>query len=244
MRAAGIEPRYQVTRAALHISAGNSKTGAIRTFNKLAGNGIQLDGNGTPITNVFGSCPFNCAGCYACASQALCRENVIRAWAENTLLAQNPAALKIELFRYFETHPAKYDGEPFRIHSSGEFQSVEELRVWNSIAGVFEFFSFYTYTKRFDLIQEFYETYGYYPTSININLSECEGVHAPAELKRVYGCFVWDTGQPEAANLAHCPAVLKPSNGRKKGARNKGVTCADCGRCMYHSRSNTAVYNH
>lgn len=250
MSSNGIRPRYQVLGFDLHISSSNSKLGKIWNFSKLAGNGIQLDGNGQPISNVLGSCQFNCEGCYACASQALCRENVIRAWSENTSLSRS-GWFEDYLRGWFIAHPAKrWNGEEtrlFRINQSGEIEDVRELRVWANIAaGVGEQngYSFAIYTKRFDIVREFMEGNNWeLPFNLQINLSECDGYPAPADLKKYFPCFVWDTGQKEAANIHHCPAVLKPSDGRKKGRRNKGITCAQCKRC-YVSGATTAVYNH
>lgn len=243
----GVKVRYPIHRAALHVSEnGNSKTGAIRTFNKLAGCGIQVDGEGNPITNVLGSCLFNCEGCYACASQALCRPYVIRNYAENTLLANNPVALMNALIGYFTARPAKYEGEPFRVHSFGEMQSTREMYVWDEIARRFASFKFYTYTKRFDLLDAFEAEYGYYPRALHINLSECEGYTAPAHLRAIYPRFVWHTGQKECEGMTFCPAVLRALEGKKKGVRNKKVNCLEnCGRCWNMCAGDaTAVENH
>lgn len=210
-------------------------------------NGIQLDGNGTPITNILGSCPFNCEGCYACASQALCRPSVIRNWAENTSLSRSGWFLDY-LENWFWAHPAKDDEKRlFRINQSGELEDVKELRIWAHVSeniGFHSGYEFAIYTKRFDIVREFMNGNNWeLPSNLQINLSECEGYPAPADLKQYFPCFVWDTGQHEAVNLPHCPAVLKPLEGRKKGARNKGMTCAQCRRC-YRSNATTAVYNH
>lgn len=239
-------PRYTVTRAALHISNGNSKlsgkNGRMLNFSKIPGAGFIQQKNGRQICSVSGTCNGTCPGCYAVRTFQMCRPGVVAAWAENTLLARDPKALYAALRDFFSDTKPLYDGEPFRIHQAGDFETAEELRVWDYVAENNPGFAFYTYTKNFGALREFMQARNWEkPANINIMLSECDGYPAPDDLKEYFPVCVWDQGQPEAADLPHCPAVSAPEKPGGRG-HNTGITCNKCKLCT--RGISMAIHNH
>ena len=205
----GLETVGEREFISLHISTTNSKLGCIPSFNLLPG-----------ITCSPESCR-HCLreGCYAVKNLFRCGYNVDKnstfsAWAENTRLAfDDLPRLEKELTQYLEG--VKNTIKLFRIHSSGDFFSIDYAMMWLRIARHFPGIRFLAFTKQWGVVREipFYEL-----PNFSLVLSGWTGIAIPDDLREKYACAWCDDGQetriPDDAML--CPGG-----------------CESCGMCWY-----------
>lgn len=244
---------YDNGTLSVSISAKNKKLGNIPAFSTLPGNEI-LTAGGRPLCNIVGTCGKYCEGCKAACyavKLAKCYNNTcIPAWGRNTVILRNdPEKLKRAIKEYCSKMIVKY----FRLHVSGEIESVEQLKLYCDIAKENAEVIFYIYTKVFDILAEYFLQYGALPSNLVVNLSVwhnnldqfyCEFAtsHTAEQLQSVInyfstlGQFIYDDGTTNLAGVAHCPAV-------DKNGHETGVTCAQCRRCM-KAGNITAVFAH
>ena len=244
-------PIYDDGQLHVSISSRNNKVGNIPQFNTLPGNGLLTLANGQLLTNIEGTCGSYCEGCkktcYAIRCAIRHHNSVIPAWAKNTAILRNdPEKVKKEIKEYCNKNIVKY----FRFHTSGELESIEQLRLYCEICEENSDIVFYMYTKRFDLLAEYFVTMkNRVPGNFIINLSEWHGnVHefvAKRNSKEIadffssLNVFSYDDHTPEsiyAKDLTHCPAI-------NVNGHETGITCAQCRRCM-RKGSRTAVHKH
>lgn len=164
------------TNVPFHSPRGNNKLGSIPAFNLL------------PVVTCSAEACRTCGkgGCYAvknclCHGYDISKNNTLRAWTHNTILALHDIRrLEIELERYFSsvTSP-RY----FRIHSSGDFKTVEYAYMWFRIAQKHPETQFLAFTKQWDVIREvpFYTL-----PNFSMVLSGWEGVTIPEDLEKLY----------------------------------------------------------
>lgn len=237
-----IEKTY---RGPAHISVNNSKTG-VPSFNLLAGGSNEKYSGYIPaaaradLLNTCGTCGCNnCPGCYA---KRLTRyPAVFNNYAENTLLTLTTAGRQIiydTVADYVKMNYPRF----FRIHDSGDFNSLEYLTMWDRIAEEFPDTIFYCYTKRLDLMEEFKKINGRDPL-FKFQLSTWPGI---CELQDIIDAgfegaplFEYDDGtREELKNRPHCPAVDKNGN-------RTGIKCSQCRHCMRCKPGDIwAVYAH
>lgn len=235
-----------------HISSGNIKVGAIPQFNTLPSNEVISVSTIGVLTDVKGTCSNLCeackGSCYAIRSLK-CHHNVIvKAWGENTLLLRNrPEQVKNDIINYINRKGVKY----FRFHTSGEWESVEHIKLYKEICESCQDCNFYIYTKAFDLLLDYFRNGGTFPKNFIVNLSEWKGNidtftkenNVEDNIKALFeslNIFSYDDKTPECmvakVSMPHCPAV------NEKG-KETGVTCDKCRRCMTRGHR-TAVFDH
>ena len=248
-------PKYPIyDNGQLHISISqrNGKLGNIPQFNTLPGDELLRNGNGQYLTNIKGTCGGCCSdcksSCYAIKCCLFHHNSTIPAWGRNTVIMRNdPEKVKREIKDYCTKNIVRY----FRFHTSGEIESLDQLKLYCEICNENQDVVFYIYTKRFDLIAEYFVLKeNPLPENFVINLSEWhenvkkflstydeyEGVHDFFDKLNV---FAFDDKCKEAeyaSTLVHCPAIDKTGH-------ETGVTCAQCRRCMKPGHK-TAVYEH
>lgn len=236
----------------VRISRGNVKVGNIPQFNTLPGNDLIEMSNGKILTNIVGTCGKCCDGCfrecYAVRSLKLHHNSTTVAWGTNTVILRNdPDKILNEITEYCTKNIVKY----FRFHTSGELESVGQLKLYCEICKRNPDVVFYTYTKNFDALVEYF-TENPVPENFVINLSEWHGNIAEymdgiadtrkGEIANILfntkmNVFSYDDGESGCAKeMVHCPAI--DSKGHETG-----VTCAMCRRCMKMG-NRTAVYAH
>ena len=89
-------------------------------------------------------------GCYARKAYRM-YPAVRSAWDKNTDYAKNNTELIFgELCQYF----SKYQPKLFRVHTAGDFVSVEYAKIWNEIAHLFPDCKFLAFTKRYDIVRQ------------------------------------------------------------------------------------------
>lgn len=193
----------------MHISTTNSKLGSIPSFNLLPG-----------VTCSSESCA-HCLreGCYAVKNVFRCgydvdKNSTLSAWAENTVLAKRDLLrLEYALVEYLGANRAAI--KLFRVHSSGDFFSVDYARMWYDIAKFFTDIRFLAFTKQWDIVRDvpFYEL-----DNFSLVLSGWTGIVIPEDLRVYYRCAWCDDGAetrvPDDAML--CPGA-----------------CESCGMCWY-----------
>ena len=122
-----------------------------------------------------------------------------------------------------------------RFHSFGEIPSFKYLLKMIELANNNPFVRFYTYTKRYEWIEQVLKEQDL-PQNLVINISIWH-----KNYNNPYGLpeFIYDDHtDPSLANIPHCPAVDKNGN-------ETGVTCATCKRCIFATKGQkTAVYEH
>lgn len=222
----------------LHMVNGNDKVGkGIYCLNTLAGDKPLKKKDGTQLTNISGTCEGCCSvckkDCYARKTQVFrSSKNNLRNWNENTILAkEDPKKLFEELSEFLNREMVS----AVRFHSMGEIPSPEYLKYMFDIAEKFPLVQFYTYTKRFEWIEEIIEKRKQ-PANLVINVSIWHKNYAnPYNFPE----FIYDDGtESDVAQLPHCPAV-------DKNGHETGITCARCRRCLYAMKGQkTAVYAH
>lgn len=235
-----MHPVYDYGELNVTISKRNNKLGNIPAFNTLAGNRLLTLSNGTILTNIVGTCGKHCKECFSdcyAVRYIKCHHNsTVRAYANNTIIMRNDGEkLRKAIKEYCEKNIVKY----FRFHTSGELESVEQLKLYCEICYDNPDIVFYIYTKAFDILMKWIDGKNDFPENLVINLSEWNGNldNVPQRLKVVCNIFSYDDGESEfAASLPHCPAVDKKGN-------ETGITCAQCRRCMRKGNI-TAVYAH
>lgn len=193
----------------LHISTSNSKLGCIPSFNLLPG-----------LTCSPESCK-HCLreGCYAVKNVFRCGYNVdknstLSAWTENTVLAFTDIdRLESELIDYLNSVQAVC--KLFRIHSSGDFFSVEYATMWYRLAKRFPNIRFLAFSKQWDIVRKvkFYTL-----PNFSLVLSGWTCIPIPDDLRKHYRCAWCDDG---IETRIPANAMLCPGN------------CETCGMCWY-----------
>jgi hypothetical protein len=236
------------------ISSGNIKVGSIPQFNTLPGDEPLAQKSGVQLTDVRGTCQGCCSdcvhSCYAVRSAKLHHNAVIPSWAKNTLiLRNNPERVKEDINAFLKKKPVPY----FRFHTSGEIENENVLKLYCDICNDNSQTRFYIYTKKFDLIVDYFLRKGNsLPANFVINLSEWHGNieeyvsslnEGEQEKAREFlfslNVFGFDDKTEKskyASSLVHCPAI------NNKG-HETGVTCQQCKRCMRPGHK-TSVYMH
>lgn len=256
------------------LSTGNSKIGRMINWSTLPGDADHpLVAKGRQVTNVPGTCTSKCEGClkncYARRSILQHHNSVTRSWAENTLMIR----FKIdECFRqieseirklnkkYYQTgNPADLKYEFFRINTSGELNTVEELEYWNKLAMKHPEINFSVYTKNSIVILTFFKRWGQTEDNFTINISQWHHVmdSTIAELNRLgakYNIFTYDDSNRNINELSeedkkylealpHCKAVMK-NGGHYLKSDGTPLHCAECQKCYHKTGKETAVYSH
>lgn len=141
-------------RFAVHISNGNSKTGAVSSVSTL------------PILTCPGVCRTQCgAKCYA-AKIAAMRPSVLKAYAENTVLAIDAPA------EYWAGVRAAVIGcRFFRFHVSGDILNADYFAEMVATAAGAPWCQFMAFTKRADIVNDFIAAGGVIPDNLHIIFS-------------------------------------------------------------------------
>lgn len=221
-------------RKYIGVSTKNEKLGYVLSFSKLAGfNPVKTK---TGYTRVYPGTCGGCSGacesdCYALGSERYhCNTSPI-AWGKNTILSRENPDLYFYLVDAFIASKKKVD--TVRIHVSGEFETLHELKEWDAIARKHPTISFYTYTKRY----MFLALLANKAPNFVVNLSEWKNHSEIEEIKKLLhfevGTFVYvpqnEKDNPLYKGLPMCPAV--DFNGK-----HTGVTCDKCPLCKLNIR--------
>ena len=197
-------------RFGFHAPRGNSKLTEIPAFNLVPGKTCS---------------PEACAhcmkeGCYAlknclCHGYDIETNNCLKAWTENTVMAMRHLyALETAINAWLD----KYQPELFRIHSSGDFFSVEYARMWRRVAMKHPETRFLAFTKQFDVVRHvrFYKL-----DNFELVLSGWTGVKVPEDLRKHYRVAWCDDGTEDRIpeDAIHCPG-----------------NCNECRVCWYLSK--------
>ena len=211
------------------------------TFNKLAGSTIF---KGCP-----GSCKEHSAGCwnpnnwkkspcYVAKSYTQYKDVVINCHIFNTLGMRNsPFAVAVILDNKLSRMRSI---KPIRIHSSGELESVQELKAWLWLAKKHPKNKFYIYTKAYDILEEILEKEKkVLPPNffINISIWHEAGIKYYLKWKNLTNirAFVYDDGGYDYAKhgltvKTYCPAYKKNEKGKVKLSHD--LTCDKCTLCF------------
>ena len=167
-------PLSLTNKTHIHIQKGNKKLGkGIATFNLLPGDILMSKSTGLPFTNVRGTCKGVCQycehDCYAVRDAKLHYNAVLPSAGANTLLMRyRIKQAEDEIVSFLKKHKSIQE---FRWHSSGEIESLPQLELMNNVALKFPNIRFGTYTKRFDILEEFCAKHGKIADNFTINLS-------------------------------------------------------------------------
>ena len=237
-------PVYDSGESHVSISKGNQKLGNIPGFNTLAGDGILSLSNGKQLTNIEGTCKGVCehckSSCYAINFLRFHHKNTVSAYARNTMIMRNdPEKVCAEITEYCKKNIVRY----FRYHTSGEIESVEQLKTYASICYMNQDVTFYIYTKNFAVLEKWFEDLDKngltIPENFIINLSEWKDNLSFMNGKhhRFFDeCNIFAYDEDYDKDYTHCPAINKTGH-------ETGTTCAMCRRCM-RKGNKTAVYPH
>lgn len=201
-----------------HAPRGNNKLGTIPAWNLL------------PVCTCSPEARRTCAvnGCYAvknvlCHGYDIEKNNCLNAWTENTVLVKKDLAMFKELMiAYLSKKQPKF----FRIHSSGDFDSLEYMQAWYDIISLFPDIHFLAFTKQFDLLRNV----PFYKLPNNpIVLSGWTGLVIPEDLRQYYRCAWCDDGIETRIpdNAIECPG-----------------NCEQCGLCWQLNKIQRDTYFH
>lgn len=222
----------------VHIVDGNSKVGkGIYCVNLLAGDVPLMKKNGQLLINISGTCHGCCDtcknDCYAIRTQCFrSTENNLISWGENTILAKEYTDL---FFKQIQDKINISLMAYIRFHAFGEIPSYQYLKNMIQLAKNNPKITFYTYTKRYEWIEEAIREFQL-PENLIINISIWhKNYNNPYNLPE----FIYDDHTEEyLKNIFHCPAI-------DKNGHETGVTCASCKRCFsVKNGDKTAVYKH
>ena len=254
--------KYQIKKARLHISKGNTKIGkGIYSFSTLPGNKKHMIyANGELLTDVPGTCTKHCENCanacYAFSSAKLHHNAVIPAWAENTLLLRS-GKLKDEVDKYItKKNKNKVCVKTLRVHVSGEIRSEKDIEMWNELAKLHPETVFSTYTKNYEAVDKFMQTHKNTESNFVINISQWHGCANKflAKYPGKFNVFTYNDAnlknnglsekEVEAlAKLPKCPAVTKEGK-HAKDKNGNPILCENCMRCYRKTGKETAVWAH
>ncbi len=145
----------------IHISNGNSKTGAIPSFSLPSGITCSKEACVTCYVQ----------NCYAHKIERL-RPNVHQTYMDNYEVAtENLPYLEQYLRTYFSAPNAP---RLFRIHVSGDFFSDAYLRMWLSVIRDFPQTQFLAFTKQVDIVRPYVENG--IPSNFSLILSAWPGI--------------------------------------------------------------------
>ena len=221
---------------------GNTKTGDEWLLNTLPGeNPILVQGQ--PITNMKGSCLGICDGCepfcYAIHGCQQHHNSVMPSVIKNSsLYRHDKKRFMKEIINELANWRTKNNTEKvFRWHSSGEIENYNYLEMMMLIAIMFPSIHFYTYTKKFKLVEKYLDKHGDFPANFIMNLSVWEDnlIKSGFNLKYLskVQCFEWkDTISVQEYNHSiHCKSVVHLVEGEKKGHLDHSHNCKECGLC-------------
>lgn len=237
----------------IHFYNGNIKVGDMLTFNKLAGNNT--------LNGCKGSCGAHCKGCwdsenwqkspcYVAKSYVQYKDRVINSHIANTVaMRADPWAAVKELNSQLRR---KRNFKPVRQHSSGELESVEELKAWMWLASQNPKRQFYVYTKAYEIVDAVLTELGnavpknYY---INISIWHEHGIDMYNKWKHLstVRAYAYDDGTYDykANGLeinGHCPAYRKDKNGNVKLYHD--LTCDKCKLCFQDKNKALTCLSH
>ena len=192
-----------------HAPRGNSKLGQIPAWNMLPG-----------VTCSAGACEYCMKdGCYTVkncfrAGYSLKHNNVLKSWADNTVMAiKHPRLLEQKLDEWLTNHQPRF----FRIHSAGDFFSVPYARMWVRLAKKHPDTKFLAFTKQWNVVRAvpFHKV-----KNLELVLSGWTGVEIPEDLRQHYRCAWCEDGVENRIpkNAMECPG-----------------DCTHCGLCWHLS---------
>ena len=233
---------------------GNSKTGREWLLNTLPGDHL-IKAQGRELTNVHGSCQGCCDGCekycYAIHGAQQHHNAVLPSTIKNLILyRKSPVRFFEELDRELSNWKVNGADKVFRWHASGEIEDYEYLEMMMEIAKRHPEVHFYSYTKRFKLIEKYLDTHGDFPSNFVWNLSVWNNNLVEAGFNQKYldkvQRFEWkdEISVDEYNKSIHCRSVIH--DGKKKGHLNHEMNCKLCGLCWKGKCKGKTilVYNH
>lgn len=217
---------------------GNIKVGDMWIWNTLkGGDSIHIEFRGKSI-DCIGTCGKLCKECgcdKACYVNASYRYPSVKyGHARNTLALRDGAAeTYVELFNQLQR--ARKRPAFVRIHASGEFESGEEISIFNALAKAFPSVTFYAYSKNFPVLGRWLNENKLQDNFIlNVSIWHEFGIEFFRRWSHLPNvrAFVYDDGYDYSKHgltiNAHCPAY-KPN-----GELIHKKTCDKCGLCMLY----------
>ncbi|MBO7691977.1 MAG: hypothetical protein J6T10_04995 [Methanobrevibacter sp.] len=268
---------FSAESARIHLSLGNEKIGKMINWSTLPGNSsTPLEAKGRRITDVEGTCSHNCTGCfkscYARRSIVQHHNSITQSWAENTLMIRfklEECFKQIDMQirninkRFYQTkNPADLSYKFFRIDTSGELQSLEELEHWNQLALSHPEMRFGIYSKNSPVLLAFFRKHKQSAPNLCINISEWNGCMKDtiAELRKmnaVFNVFEFDSSNLKTSKMSdeekkaraaciRCPAVGATKDNKHPINPKTGKTwhCTECQGCYTKTGIHRFVYAH
>lgn len=240
-----------ITLEEMHIliqKGGNIKTGKEWLINTLPGE-HEISVRGAAITNYRGSCQGCCDGCephcYAINGAMQYHNTVLPSVIQNLVLYRlDPKRFEAELDA--ELSKWKADEKVFRWHASGEVEFYEYLEMMMRIAEKHPEIHFYSYTKRFKMIEQYLDAHGNFPTNFVWNLSVWKNNLVESGFNMSYidkvQRFEWkDNMSVEDYNHSiHCRSIIH--DGKKKGHLDHDMNCRKCGLCWKGKCKGKTIY--
>lgn len=225
------------------LSNGNNKIGkGVWSFSTLPGSECLSITTKGKLTDIKGTCTGVCeecenGSCYAIKSARLHHNACIPAWGKNTLMIRNDID---GLFSQIKTHCIKKKVKYLRYNVAGEIENKNQLLYLVELAKECPDTIIYFYTKRFNLIDEYYNKDGKkFPDNLICNISRWHSNTKDYNFDELgLNVFAYDDGtDEELKDWVHCPAVSSKGH-------STGIKCSQCQRCMKGNGTKTAVYAH
>lgn len=233
---------------------GNVKIGDLLSFNKLAGN--------TEFKGCMGSCKENAVGCwnttnwkkspcYVAKSYVQYKDHILDCHIVNTLAMRTDPWGTVKILNDKLQKARKKKN--VRQHSSGEFESAEELKAWMWLAKKNPERKFYVYTKAYKIVDEVLSVTPQkdFPKNyfINISIWHEAGIECYNRWKKypnvkafVYDDEAFDYTKAGIKPDCYCPAYKKGLHDIVKLSHD--VTCDKCQLCFKEIPKVIACWNH
>lgn len=256
----GVVVKHTIPLAAMHVGIqknGNIKTGDEWLLNTLPGE-HEITVKGRAITNVKGSCQGCCDGCekycYAIHGAQQHHNAVMPSTIKNLMIYRlDPQRFKQEIENQLSSWKVKEGQDKvFRWHSSGEIEDYAYLEMMMEIAKKYPDVHFYSYTKRFKMVEKYLDKHQTFPANFVMNLSVWEDNLEKSGFNMDYigkvQRFEWkdEISVKDYNHSIHCQSVIHDKEGEKKGHLNHEQNCKKCGLCWKGKclGKTIYVYNH
>ena len=231
-------------------TSGNTKTGKMATFSKMAGN--------TPIYSNFlqdyvvGSCGHHCEGCWTTkdgkrppcyVAKSYRYPSVVDRHAVNTKIMREDVALAFSQLNAQQDRMRKQP-EFFRYDQSGEIETAEELAYFCNMAENHPNTHYYLYTKNYDALFATIPLWSILDNmTINISVWHKHGIREYLALAsyRQIKAFVYVDAKAKngwsAETYAKHGLVIQTwcTAYDEDGKMDKRVSCDKCQKCIRHN---------
>lgn len=232
--------------ARFHATTSNSKLGkGVLAIAYYPGD-FNTYADGRPVSDVQGTCAGVCkackGGCYAMRTIKQYEDACINR-LENTLQLRKDIGKHFEdIFNYCKLNKV----HTVRYTESGEIESFSQFLHVVALANRLQEMGavIYLYTKRYNVLREYFSTANNLPDNMIVLVSSWGdvGLNEYQEFKQHKNVKLFAVNAPANLPAVYCPAYYMDSNGKVK--RDDSMTCEKCGLCYKSTAKVIGCFEH